>query len=219
MTKDEILEKLNSKKSADRKKATREISKNIIVEFGDELYKKYIEEIKDKKAWETQCEMIDALGIIQYKQAFEMIDKIVKENIVHDTITIRAATAYVRLKRKSLNDGSPVLVLLEFGRISVIVGALKALAYDKMIPDNETIEKIINFCWDLKNHKDIVNGISDGRNYLAIACANWKIKMTEKILNHYIETAYKFNNVTKDENLINICNNSLKGKYSKAYLL
>ena len=161
MTKDEILKKLNSKKSVDRKKAAREISKNIIVEFGDELYKKYIEEIKDKKAWETQCEMIDALGIIQYKQAFEMIDKIVKENIVHDTITIRAATAYVRLKRKSLNDGSPVLELLEFGHISVIVGALKVLAYDKMIPDNETIEKIINFCWDLKNHKDIVNGISD----------------------------------------------------------
>jgi hypothetical protein len=72
-----------------------------------------------------------------------------------------------------LNDGLPVLELLEFGHISVIVGALMALAYDQMVPDNNTIEKIIKLCWDLKNHKDITVGISDGRKYLAIACANW----------------------------------------------
>jgi hypothetical protein len=35
--------------------------------LGDELYKKYIEERKDKRTWETQCEMIKALGIINYR--------------------------------------------------------------------------------------------------------------------------------------------------------
>jgi hypothetical protein len=218
MTNEEILEKLNSTKSPDRRRAAKEIGKKINVELGDELYKKYLEEIKDKRTWETQCEMIKALGIINYKKTFEIIEKIVKENIPHDSITINAATAYVRLKRENKNDGKPVLELLGFGRISVIVGVLMALAYDKMVPDNETIEKIIKICWDLKNHKDIEVGVSDGRKYLAIACANWNKKLTEGILNHYIETAYMFNNITKDNNLIDVCNNSLKGKYSKSYL-
>jgi hypothetical protein len=156
--------------------------------------------------------MIKALGILNYKKAFGNIEKIVKDNIPHDALTICAATAYIQLKRQSPNDGLPVLELLEFGRISVIVGALMALAYDKMVPDNNTVEKIIKLCWDLKNHKDMDRGISDGRKYLAIACANWDKKLTEEILNHYIETA------GKDNNLIDVCNNSLKGKYSKSYL-
>jgi hypothetical protein len=218
MTNEEILKKLSSTKSPDRRRAAKEIGKKIIAELGDELYKKYLAELKDKRTWETQCEMIKALGIINYKKAFEHIEKIVKENIPHDMITICAATAYVRLKRENINDGRPVLELLEFGRISVIVGTLMALAYDKMVPDNEMIEKIIKLCWDLKNHKDMVRGISGGRKYLAIACANWDNKLTEGILNHYIETAYMFDNITKDNNLIDVCNNSLKGKYSKSYL-
>jgi hypothetical protein len=110
-------------------------------------------------------------------------------------MTICAATAYVQLKRKSLNDGEPVLELLGFGGISLIVGALMALAYDRMIPDNDTIEKIIKLCWDLNKHKDIVKGVEDGRKYLAVACANWDKNLTEGILKHYIETAYYFNGI------------------------
>ncbi|MDR2104766.1 MAG: hypothetical protein LBP51_03315 [Deferribacteraceae bacterium] len=212
MTNEEIVEKLNSTKSSDRRRAAKEIGKKIIVELGDDLYKKYLEEIKDKKRWETQCEMIKSLGIINYKNAMGNIEKIVTDNISHDAVTICAATTYVQLKRQSLNDGLPVLELLEFGRISVIIGSLMALAYDKMVPDDNTIEKIIKLCWDLHIHNDISVGISGGRKYLAIACANWDKKLTERILNHYIQTA------GKDNNLIDVCNNSLKGKYSKSYL-
>jgi hypothetical protein len=105
MTNEEIVEELNSTKSPNRRRAAKEIGKKIIVELGDELYKKYLEEIKDKKTWETQCEMIKALGIINYKKAMGNIEKIVTDNISHDALTICAATTYVQLKRQSLNDG------------------------------------------------------------------------------------------------------------------
>jgi hypothetical protein len=218
MTNDEIREKLFSKKSPDRRRAAKEIGKNKIVEFGDDLYNQYIKERNDKRTWETQCEMIKALGIIDYKNSLEIITEIVNENIPHDSITGEAALAYVRLKRKSINDGKPVLELLDFGSISVIRGALEALAYDKMVPDNDTIEKIIKLCWDIHKHKDRVEGISGGRKYLAIACANWDKKLTEGLLRHYIETAYYFNSIVKDTRLIEVCENSLKRKYSKSYL-
>jgi hypothetical protein len=66
------------------------------------------------------------------------------------------------------------------------------------------------------------SGLTDSRKYLAIACANWDKRLTENFLNHCIETSKhinKFNNKkVSDENLVAVCKNSLKGKYSKAYL-
>jgi hypothetical protein len=53
---------------------------------------------------------------------------------------------------------------------------------------------------------------------LAIACANWDKKLTENILKHYIETGYYLNSSVKMADLIMVCENSLKGKYSKSYL-
>ena len=179
MTNEEIREKLFSKKSPDRKKAAKTIAKNKLKEFGDELYAQYLEEKKDKRTWETQCEMIKTLGLIDYKQAIENIYEIVKENQPHDAITLYAALAYIRLKRKSINDGKVALELLDFGRISIIEGVLMVLAIDKMIPDNEIIEKIIKKCWNLHQHEDMDVGIGDCRKYLAIACANWNINLTQ----------------------------------------
>jgi hypothetical protein len=179
MTNDEIKEKLFSKKSPDRRRAAKEIGKNKLNDFGNDLYKQYLEEKEDKRTWETQCEMIKALGHICYKNSLKDIDEIIKKNIPHDMITICAATAYVQLKRENIHDGKPVLELLEFGGISVIGGALFPLAFDQMIPDNETIEKIINKCWDIHKHKDRIGkeyGTMDYRKYLAIACANWDKK-------------------------------------------
>ncbi|MDR1284818.1 MAG: hypothetical protein LBJ88_01295 [Campylobacteraceae bacterium] len=209
MTIDETREKLNSKKSSERRRAVIEIGKNKMAELGEELYQKYLEERKDKRTWETQCEMVKALGVIDFKKALEIIEEIVKQNIPHDMITINAALSYVRLKRQSLQDGNLVVELLKFGNFSVIEGAVMALAYDQMKPDNESAEKIIKLSWDWRNEK----GYGDNRKYVAIACWNWDKKLTESFLNHCIETADQY-----DNNLKEICQNSLKGKYSKSYL-
>jgi hypothetical protein len=209
MTISETRGKLNSKKSSERRRAAIEIGKNKMVELREELYQKYLEERKDKRTWETQCEMVKALGVIDCKEALEIIEEIVKQNIPHDMITINAALSYVRLKRKSLQDGNPVVELLTFGNFSIIEGTVMALAYDQMKPDNETIEKIIKLSWDWRNEK----GYGDNRKYVAIACWNWDKKLTENFLNHCIETADEY-----DNNLREVSQNSLKGKYSKSYL-
>ena len=209
----QIAADLQNSKSEKRRNAAKKISKNRLSELGEQLFAAYLKERQDKRTWETQCEMIKALGLIDYKKAQESIFEIVKQNEPHDTITTYAALAYIRLKRKSINDGAPALELLEFGRISVIGGVLMVLAIDKMIPDNDTIEKIIKICWNLHEHKDRTVGIGDDRKYLAIACANWNKNLVKDFLNHCIETAGKNQNY-----LIEVSQNSLNGKYSKAYL-
>jgi hypothetical protein len=221
MTIDEIKEKLASKKSPDRRKAAKEIGKTKAVELGDLLYEQYLLERKDARTWETQVEMIKTLGLLEYKKAIGEIESIVRTNLPHDTITHFAATTYVRLKREHVNDAQPVLALLQLGNISVINGALEVLAFDQMRPEAGIIKEILILSKDIHKRKDKIVGISDGRKHLAIACANWDLALTADFLNHVIETAYDIGSHGKpvlDQHLVDVCQNSLKGKFSKAYL-
>jgi hypothetical protein len=224
MTTEEILAKLNSKKSADRRRGAKEIGKLKLSAFGEELYKKYLIERLDERTWETQCEMIKALGSIDFRKAINEIELIVRANIPRDTITSVAATTYVQLKRKSINDGSAVLELLDFGSVSLIHGALLALAIDQMKPDENEIRNILSLCKDIHKHKDRIGyefGLMDSRQYLAIACANWDLELTRDFLNYCIGTASDISSFGKpvtNQALIDVCQNSLKGKFSKAYL-
>jgi hypothetical protein len=220
MTVDELKEKLLSKKSADRLSAAKRISKEHIIELADELFAAYTKEKQDKRTWEPQSEMVKALGVLNYKAALPDVEKIVRQNVPHDMITMNAATAFVQLKRKDINDGQPVLELLRFGSTSVIAGALKALAVDKMLPPKHEIEEILQISWDINKHKDRIGhefGLIDPRVYVAVACAGWNLALTKDFLNHCIETAFnisRFDKPVENMQLIEVCKKSLKGKYS-----
>jgi hypothetical protein len=220
MTVDEVKEKLLSKKSADRLSAAKRISKERIIELADQIFAAYTKEKQDKRTWESQSEMIKALGVLDYKPALPDIEKIVRQNIPHDMITMNAATAFVQLIRKNIHDAQPVLELLNFGSTSVIAGALRALAIDKMLPPKNEIEEILKISWDINKHKDRLGhefGFIDPRIYSAVACAGWDLELTKEFLNHCIETAFnisRFDKPVENTHLIEICKKSLKGKYS-----
>jgi len=223
MTVEEIKQKLLSKKSADRLGATKRISKENVLELAHELFVAYTKEKQDKRTWEPQSEMVKALGLLDYKPALADIEKIVKDNIPHDVITMNAATSFVQLKRKNILDAAPVLELLNFGSTSVIAGALKALAVDKMLPQKNETEEILKISRDINKHKDRIGhefGLIDPRIYLATACAGWDLVLTTSFLNHCIETAFNISRFNKPEEnvyLIEVCKKSLKGKYSSLY--
>lgn len=204
-----IKSKLNSTKSADRRRAAKEIGKLKLADFADDLYQAYLKESKDKRTWETQVEMILALGLLDYKNAIKEIDTIIRVNAPHDMITYAAAQTYVRLKRKSLNDASPVLELLQFGGLSTVDGCLNPLAYDKMLPDENQIKELIKLSWDLHKHKDCEPGYGDPRYGIAAACAGWDRQLTKGFLEYCLATT------DRDAPLKYVSENSLKGIYVK----
>ncbi len=224
MTQEEILIKLNSTKSADRRKGAKEIGKLAIAELGPELFKAYLKEKQDKRTWETQVEMIKSLGIIQHKKAIPEIEEIVKKNEPHDMITSVASTTFIQLTRESVNDAWKIIELLKFGGISVISGALLSLPTDRMIPNKEEIKEIIRRSWDINKHPDRIGhefGLIDSRIYLALQCSDWDIDLTSTFLKHCIDTAFDINRFGKpvaNQNLVTVCENSLKGKFSKGYI-
>ena len=209
MTSQEVSEKLKSSKSADRKRAVKEIGKLKLTEFANELYNAYLKETVDKRTWETQVEMILALGLLDYKNCLIEIEPIVRANIPHDMITYAAAQTYVRLIRKSLHDASPVLELLRFGGLSIVDGCLNPLGYDRMQPDESQITELIELSWDLHKHRDYEPAYGDPRYGIAAACAGWDRHLTKDFLEHCIATA------DRNTPLIYVSENSLKGKYVK----
>jgi hypothetical protein len=219
-----IHQKLISKKAADRTRAAKAIAKELIHSLKVDLHSAYLKEIKEERTWQTQVEMINALGKLNAKEALPEIEAIVRQNKPHDMITVSASAAFIRLNRKSTNDAQPTLELLDFGSVSVISGALQPLAVDQMTPSESEIKELLKLCWDINKHKDRIGqeyGLVDSRLYPAAACANWDRKLTEGFLNHCIETAYNINRFDKpirNDNLITVCENSLKGKFSKSYI-
>lgn len=182
MTTEEIKTKLHSTKTADRKRAAKEIGKLKLIYFANDLYQAYLKEAKDNRTWETQVEMILALGLLDYKNALTEIELIVRTNVPNDMITYAAAQSYVRLKRQSLTDASPTIEPLQIGRISTVDGCLNPLGYDKMQPDENQIKELIKLSWDLHKHNDRLGheeGYCDSRYGLAAACAGWNRQLTK----------------------------------------
>lgn len=212
MTIVEIKANLFSVKSGDRRKAAKEICKQKLEILGENLFLAYVKEKKDSRTWETQVEMILALGIVNYKAVLPNIEYIVKSNNPHSMVTFAAAQTYVRLNRNSINDAKPIIDLLKFGGLSLVDGALNPLAYDRMSPNNQEINELIKLGWNLHKHKDRIgkeSGYCDPRYSLAAACAGWDKELTIEFLKHCLATA------GKDTALRKVAENSLNQKYSK----
>lgn len=221
MIPEELRERLLSRKSADRRSAARHIGQEQLTMLSAPLFTAYMKERNDKRTWETQVEMIKAIGRLGYKPALSEVEMLVMQNAPYDTLTTFAARTYVQLKRGSLNDGQPILALLPTARLSVLTGLLMALSADRMTPGREDCKNIIRACWDANKHPDRAGqeyGLADPRSYLANACAGWDKQLTAGFLHHCIFTAFDIDlqgNKVENKTLNDICKKALSGKYSK----
>lgn len=146
ITEEEILlikKDLISSKSAKRRSAAKKIGKYQIISLRDELLEVYIKEREDIRTWETQTEMITALGKVDHKEALPYLQEIIDQNKDFDTITAFTALAYIRLTRKHVNDMKTVIDFMTIGSVSVFDGAVMALAYDDIVPTEAEMKKVI----------------------------------------------------------------------------
>lgn len=202
----QIEEDLQSKLSGKRRSAAKKIGKNHLVELSDKLYEAYLKEREDKRTWETQTEMIMALGRIGCTKSLPDLKTIIDRNEPHDMITIAAARSYVRLKRKDLSDALPVIELIKTGNLSVLNGATDVLSYDNMQLAEEDIKTIISIL-DSKDEKEIsVRGLGDPRTGLISAMHNWHDATSRSYLQRISQSDNKI--------LKNCADLALKGKKS-----
>lgn len=159
---------------------------------------------QDSKHWQTKVEILGAIGQLGCTDAIESIEKVVFNNdIDSDIVKFAASKAWVRLSRSDLKDAKPILKVINMGCCSATEGALEALGFDRMIPDENSCNQIIVKCWDFGfgRHK----GYTDPSYGLAAACAGWKKEIVNAFIKHCLES--------KDNPLIFVA------KFSKSTLL
>lgn len=201
---DELELMLSDKSTVKRRTAAKRIQKEKRGAVGEALYVAFVEELKLGKYWETEVEMIKALGAIQYTGAEDLLFRICRENKEYDMVTHTSALSYVRLKRASLSDIQPAFVLLAFGKYAVSSGAVAAVGFDKMMPDEQGIKELITRCWDLGATRE--NGYLDPRYPIAAVCALWPKELVQAFLEHCIDSG--------DNYLKGIARQALQGKYT-----
>jgi hypothetical protein len=203
---DDVKVLLTSDKLKDFKKGLK-ISLSRCDESAASLILARLEKLDLERSWEISCDALKALGLNRYKPATDIASKIWRNGEEHSMVVAAAAEAYVRIERADLTDASPVMAVLEHNGYSQVEGALDALGYDRMIPEDSIVQAIVMQCWDFGFDRD-KRGLGDPRYGLVAACAGWlNIPNVKEFLLHCKNTG--------DEPVKYVAEKSLEGIYVK----
>jgi HEAT repeat protein len=75
----EIVAQLGDKKSAKRRSAAKKLRKLNYVDVGSSILSALEAELKDVRTWETQYQMIMAIGECGYKPALPFLNELAKQ--------------------------------------------------------------------------------------------------------------------------------------------
>jgi hypothetical protein len=142
---DELLDQLKDKKSAKRRSASKKLRKLGNVEAGPFILEALQNELKDARAWETQYQMIMAIGECEYKKALPFIKEISEKDFEATMVYMAIGDAIVRLSKINDSDAKPVIELFASGNTMLIDGGLRAMAMVRMVPSDSQISEIIKF--------------------------------------------------------------------------
>ncbi|NRA80454.1 MAG: hypothetical protein HRU18_19810 [Pseudoalteromonas sp.] len=102
-------------------------------------------ELNDERTWETQYQMIMAIGECDYKPALPFLNEFVKQDNKATMLYVAIGDAIVRLSTENERDTATIFKLIDIGNEALIEGAFRAMAMLKMIPSYSEVEKIINY--------------------------------------------------------------------------
>ncbi len=201
---------LNSSSTVKIRKAAKFLRRKPVEGMCTHLIEAYKSIVSRYQSWETQYELIMASSAIGCTDFIPYLEEICLKNEPHDLVTSGAAMSYLRLKRKSLSDVSPIFDYLEGINYSLLVGFFYAMGYDKMVPSAEEQKKLIAISHNLGFDFDD-EGYSDLRYGLAAACAGWEAP----IVNDFLVLC----SVEGSEAVKYVALSSLKGQYVKSHRL
>lgn len=197
---EEVVQQLKDTKSPKRRSAAKKLRKAKISGAGPYLLEALQKELNDPRTWETQYQMIMALGECDYRPALPFLRELAERNFEATMIYLALGDAIVRLSAETLNDAEPVMELLQSRNDMLADGALRAMAMMHMVPSDEQISKIIDFVSALQSDHHL-------RFWVAAAAPGWEGKEVDEFISQCA-------NSTRSD-LCEAAKFAVKGKYRK----
>ncbi len=145
-------EQLRHKTSAKRRIAAKRLRKLKTLESGPAVLAALHKEMQDPRTWETQYQMIMALGESGYKDALPFLNQLATKNLVF-MVLLAVGDAIVRLGRADEQDAEPILELLSTDNRALIEGGLRAIAMLRLKLKESAVQRIIEYASNPENEQ------------------------------------------------------------------
>ena len=141
----ELTSLLESPSSPKRRSAARKLRKLGDPFAGPALLHALKRELLDKRTWETQYQMVMALGHCGYKEAIPLLHILAYERIENTMVLVAVGDAYIRLVCASEDDSKPLFDIFAIRHDNALLdGALRAVAMLRMKFGDDCASRIID---------------------------------------------------------------------------
>jgi hypothetical protein len=141
----EAIEQLGDKRSARRRSAAKRLRTLADPAAGGALLEALGREVQDPRTWETQYQMIMALGTCDHRPALPFLRELALWRFEATMVYVAIGDAIVRLGREHPNDAAPVDWCLATANDMLADGALRAVAMLRLKLENAAIHRILDF--------------------------------------------------------------------------
>ncbi|MFM9448241.1 HEAT repeat domain-containing protein [Streptomyces acidiscabies] len=152
LTLEEALVQLSDRASTKRRSAAKRLSKIANETAGPALLRALQQEIGDLRTWETQYEIIMALGACGYRPAIEFLAELAKEPTDATALYLALGDSIARLRSPQDGFTAPLEWCLDHGDPSLVDGALRAIASLRAVLDAGSIDRLLDFLDPLDPH-------------------------------------------------------------------
>jgi HEAT repeat protein len=159
----ELIELLRHSHSPKRRSAARRLRKLKDIQAGEPLLDALKKEMQDPRTWETQYQMIMALGECGYRDASLYLFDLASLNFDATMVYVALGDAIVRLGRENEEDPKPVLNIMKSGNEMLIDGAFRAVAMLHLKLDSKAVRTIIDYASSL--------AVNNSRRFWVVAAA------------------------------------------------
>ena len=161
-----LIEQLRSSPSPKRRAAAKKLRKLGDPNAGAALLDAIQRELPDPRTWETQYQMIMALGHCGYREACPLLQLLAYEKFEATMVLVAVGDAFVRLHRGSDNDPAPLFeVFTTKNDEALLDGALRAMAMLRMSFEPEATRSILELVAARKSERL--------KFWAAAACPGW----------------------------------------------
>jgi len=140
-----LTAQLRHKASAKRRSAAKRLRKLGLASACPALLDALQHELRDERTWETQYQMVMALGASSCTTALSLLRELAQRRMNATMVLVAVGDAIVRLARRFEHDPDPVLEVLGIdNEPSLFDGALRAVAMLHLRFHPEVVEKLLD---------------------------------------------------------------------------